>query len=86
MFLHLGADAVVALQDIISIHDYKGAKSVISREFMKKAHGKKNIIDVSDNRPKSFIVTSAHVYLSAISSLTLKKRAENLYYYANEGL
>lgn len=80
MFLHLGSDIAVAIDDVISINDYKSFRSVINREFIKKMRSKKKIIDVSDQKPKSFIVTASKVYLSAISSVTLKKRAENLFY------
>lgn len=80
MFLHLGSDIVVALVDIISINDYKSFRSVVNREFIKKMKSKNFIIDISENDPKSFVVTKSKVYLSAISSLTLKKRADNLFY------
>lgn len=80
MFLHLGADIVVALGDVISINDYKSFRSVVNREFIKRMRMKKNIVDISENTPKSFVVTNSKVYLSAISSLTLKKRADNLFY------
>ena len=40
---------------------------------------KKFIIDISENDPKSFVITDKKIYLSAISSVTLKKRADNLY-------
>ncbi|MDF2565358.1 MAG: hypothetical protein K0Q53_1753 [Massilibacillus sp.] len=80
MFLHLGSDIVVALIDIVSINDYKSFRSVVNREFIKKMKNKNFIIDISENDPKSFVVTKSKVYLSAISSLTLKKRADNLFY------
>jgi hypothetical protein len=80
MFLHLGSDIVVALVDIVSINDYKSFRSVVNREFIKKMKSKNFIIDISENDPKSFVVTKSKVYLSAISSLTLKKRADNLFY------
>lgn len=83
MFLHLGADTAVALGDVISIHDCRSFRSVVNREFIKRMRGKKNIVDISNAQPKSFIVTSSRVYLSAISSSTLKKRAENLFYDEN---
>lgn len=80
MFLHLGSDIVVALIDIVSINDYKSFRSVVNREFIKKMKSKNFIIDISENDPKSFVVTKTKVYLSAISSLTLKKRADTLFY------
>lgn len=84
MFLHLGADTVVALEDIISINDYKSFRSVVNREFIKKMRNKKNIVDVSEQNPKSFVVAKHRVYLSAISSTTLKKRADLSFYNEEE--
>lgn len=77
MFLHLGADMVVPLSDVIAITDLKSAKSDINKDFLAKMQDEKKIIDISDKNAKSFIITSKIVYLSAISSLTLKKRANS---------
>jgi len=77
MFLHLGADMVVPLRDVITITDFHSGKSNINQEFLAKMKDEKKIIDVSEKNAKSFIVTKNVVYLSAISSLTLKKRANN---------
>ena len=78
MFLHLGSDISVALKDVIAINDYSYLKTV-NEEFLKNMKSKKFIIDISDNDPKSFVITDKKIYLSAISSITLKKRADNLY-------
>ena len=78
MFLHLGSDISVALKDVIAINDYSYLKTV-NKEFLKNMRSKKFIIDISDNDPKSFVITDKKIYLSAISSITLKKRADNLY-------
>lgn len=75
MFLHLGADTVIPLSDVIAITDLKAVRSSTNRKFITQMRDKKKIVDVSSNNPKSFIVTDKVVYLSAISSLTLKKRA-----------
>ncbi len=75
MFLHLGADTVVPIREVISITYIKKSKSNINKEFLNNAYKNKKVIDISENNPKSFIVTNSGVYLSAISSLTLKKRA-----------
>jgi len=83
MFLHLGADMVVPLRDVIAITDLKSAKSGMNREFINKMRNEKKVIDVSENDAKSFIITTNKVYLSAISSLTLKKRANNFHIYEN---
>ena len=75
MFLHLGANTVVPLKNIISISDIKAVKSGIDNDFLKTVKKAKKTIDVSDGNPKSFVVTDHFVYFSAISSMTLKKRA-----------
>lgn len=77
MFLHLGADMVVPLRDVITITDFKSGKLSINKEFLEKMQDEKKVIDVSEKNTKSFIVTKNLVYLSAISSLTLKKRASS---------
>lgn len=78
MFLHLGADTVVPLRDVIAITDLKSVKSGINEEFLKVMNEESLITDVSEGNAKSFVVTDRMVYLSAISSSTLKKRAQFL--------
>lgn len=78
MFLHLGADTVIPLRDVIAITDLKAVRSGINEEFLRVMQEEKMIEDISENNAKSFIVTDKKVYLSAISSTTLKKRAQFL--------
>ena len=75
MFLHLGADTVIPVRDVIAITDYKSSRSDINDEFIQTMREEQIIVDVSENNPKSFVVTDKIVYLSAISALTLKKRS-----------
>lgn len=79
MFLHLGSDTVVALKDVVSIGDYRSFRSSVNRDFMQAMRERDAIVDISGSVPKSFVVTEEKIYLSAISSLTLKKRAENVF-------
>ncbi|CUH95761.1 hypothetical protein P22_1841 [Propionispora sp. 2/2-37] len=78
MFLHLGADTVIPLKNVIAINDLRSGKSNVNNEFLKTMKDEQMIIDISDNNPKSFVLTDKVVYLSAISSLTLKKRAGHI--------
>lgn len=78
MFLHLGADTVIPLRDVITITDLKAVRSGINEEFLRVMQEEKMIEDISENNAKSFVVTDKKVYLSAISSTTLKKRAQFL--------
>ncbi len=74
MFLHLGGDCDILISDIIFILDSK-----CSYDFEKASEEIYKIINLTDQNPKSVIVTNCdnnfHVYYSPISSITLLKRA-----------
>lgn len=81
MFLHLGQDTVVKFEDIIGIFDMDTTTvQKNSREFLNKAEKNGEIINVSYELPKSFVVCNKNkknkVYISQISSSTLQKRSE----------
>lgn len=78
MFLHLGSDRVIPLKNIIAITDMAIVKSGINQDFIKLKRSKKVVEDISEGNAKSFIITDKKVYLSAISTITLKKRAETI--------
>lgn len=78
MFLHLGADTIIPLKEIILISDSKDKNFVINSEFLQLMREEGMIVDVSAGKPKSFVITDEKVYLSAISSFTLKKRASHV--------
>lgn len=88
MFLHIGRNMVVRYKDIIGIFDIETAStSKITREYLNTSPDKQ-IISVTDELPKSFIVcgtglnsknrdnNTTKVYISQISSTTLKKRLD----------
>jgi ribosomal protein S8 len=80
MFLHIGADTVIPTKNIIAIFDMDTTTiSKDTREFLKIAEEEGFIESISQDLPKSFIVTEtdkkSKIYLSPISSVTLKKRA-----------
>lgn len=77
MFLHLGNDISVRTKDIISIHDYDIFKYGENKDFfdimMRKGavYNSKGLLEIT----KSVIITNDFWYLSAISPMTLKRRA-----------
>lgn len=80
MFLHIGGDVVLPLKDVIAILDID--TTTISRdtkEFLKIAEEEGFIESISEDLPKTFIITERNkkskIYLSPISSVTLQKRA-----------
>ncbi len=81
MFLHIGGDVVIPIKDIIAIFDLE--KTTISkdtREFLRTAEEEGFVESISDDLPKSFVLTetdkNSKIYLSPISSTTLQKRSK----------
>lgn len=84
MFLHLGGDAVVNLNDVIAILDLDiTSTSKITREFLGVAEEEGFVVNVSsEDLPKSFVIAETNkksrVFISPISSATLLKRARGM--------
>lgn len=77
MYLHLGSDYMIKNSEIIAIFNLKDSESDIYNEYIKKYADKYEIIDVSEGEEfYSCVLTENKIYLSAISSFTLKKRLE----------
>lgn len=80
MFLHIGGDVVVPLKNVIAIFDIESTTvSKDTKEFLRIAEEEGFIESISDDIPKSFIITEtdkkSKIYLSPISSVTLQKRS-----------
>jgi len=83
MYLHLGQSVVTEETDIIGIFDLDNTTgSRITKGFLKNAEKTGNVINVSEELPRSFIVSGKEndvtVYLSQLSPQTLLKRAETM--------
>lgn len=82
MYLFLGNDTVVSTKNIIGIFDLDNTTvSKFTRNYLKNHQQNNNIIEVSKDLPKSFVVevinNKINIYLSQISSSTLYKRFNN---------
>lgn len=80
MYLHLGQDVVIRTKEIIGVFDIeKTSVSKKTKEFLAKSKKHAEIITVSYEMPKSFIITKKDkkeiIYISQISAQTLLKRA-----------
>ena len=78
MYLHIGKEKMINRKDIIFILDYKGLKeNKIFNEFFENIK-KENIKDISENNPKTIVITKEEnaikAYISNISSDTLANR------------
>ena len=80
MYLHLGGDVSVKYKSIIGIFDLDTASvSAKTRAFLESAQKRGEVINVTNDLPKSFVVTKdegkTRLYITQVSSATLKKRA-----------
>jgi len=82
MYLHLGQSVVVPEAELIGVFDLDNTTgSRITRKFLSDAEKAGNVINVSEELPRSFIVSGLGdkltVYLSQLSPQTLLKRTES---------
>lgn len=84
MYIHLGNDKVVSDSEVIGVFDIENTSvSKNTKDFLSSSEKKGNIINVSYEMPKTFIITkkkdkNTTVYISQISAATLKKRGIEL--------
>ncbi|MEE0944742.1 MAG: DUF370 domain-containing protein [Clostridia bacterium] len=80
MYLHVGGDKAVNMNDIVAIFDMDNTTiTARGRKFLNAAGTRNEIADVSEDLPRSYIVTESDgkskVYISSLSPQTLIKRA-----------
>ena len=80
MYLHIGNDFIVKTSSVVGVFDLETTTiNNHTRVFLAKAEKSGQVINVSEEMPKSFIVCEdkedIRVYISHISSTTLLKRA-----------
>jgi len=80
MFIHLGGDTAAPKEEVIAILNMQlTKKNEINREFLSLAREEGFVEQIGDrSEAKSFIITTKKVYLSPISSMTLKKRSKEV--------
>lgn len=81
MFLHLGKNVVVNKADVIAVCDLDNtSQSHLTRDYLAVAEKNSEVVNVSDDLPKSFVVCEKYgrqtVYLSQLNPATLLKRSE----------
>ena len=76
MFLHLGGEITVKSDDVIGIFDIEECSvSRTTAEFLNFCQKKGIVVNVSEDMPKSFIVTEKNTYISNVSNRTIADRA-----------
>jgi extracellular matrix regulatory protein B len=76
VFIHLGGDTVIRSKDVIAILDrqVKETSETIG-EFLEFYQQEDKVEEIAKDMSKSIVITNEKVYLSPISSSTLKRRA-----------
>lgn len=79
MYLHLGNDCVVKTKEIIGIFDLENTSlSKDTKAFLKEVSKKGEVVYLTQDMPKSYIVTESggktKIYISLLSAQTLRKR------------
>ena len=79
LYIHLGSNTAVNIKDVIAIIDMdKTTVSKNTRDFLSYAQKHGNVINVSEELPKSAIICNHkgenRVYISQISPVTLQGR------------
>ena len=77
MYIHLGNDTAVPDKDIIGIFDIENTSvSRITKEFLSETGKSGKTVYVSYDMPKAYVLCTDSVYITAVSPLTLRARAE----------
>lgn len=87
MYLHLGQETIIRTRDILGVFDLDTTTvSRNTRDFLAASEKRGEVVNVTQELPKSFIVTvqatqksarkqTQSIYISQISASTLKKRS-----------
>lgn len=83
MYLHLGQNVVVLQSSVIGIFDLDNTtQSHITRNYLNRAEKDGQIINISEDIPKSFVVCEENgkrkIYFSQLAPSTLLKRSETI--------
>ena len=78
MFLFLGGDISVRSDDVVGIFDIEECSvSRVTADYLNACQKGGRIVNVSEDMPKSFIVTVDKTYISNVSHSTIVKRGKN---------
>lgn len=83
MFLHVGGDVVVNVGRVIAILNLRSGEEANPpiREQIRQLQVGRALTDLAGGQAKSLVLTESELFLSPISSGTLKKRAEQHHFW-----
>ena len=79
MYLHLGNETIIRQDEIIGIFDLDNSTiSAKTREFLANAQKTGQVVNVSDELPKSFVLCRENdgfkIYICQLAPVTISKR------------
>jgi hypothetical protein len=83
MFLHVGGDVVVNVGRVIAILNLRSGGNVGApvQEVVRQLQIGRSVTDLAGDQAKSLVLTETELFLSPISSVTLKKRADQHHFW-----
>lgn len=77
MYLFLGGDVTVRSDEIIGVFDIEECSvSRTTADYLNSCQKKSQIVNISEDMPKSFIIAEKQTYISNVSHRTICKRAK----------
>ncbi|MCM1165071.1 MAG: DUF370 domain-containing protein [Lachnospiraceae bacterium] len=77
MFLFLGGDVSVRSDEVVGVFDIEECSvSRVTADYLNACQKNGLIVNVSEDMPKSFIVTESRTFISNVSHGTIVKRAK----------
>ena len=79
MFVHIGGEYTILIDSIIGLVNLETvqASSTDMNDFLRQQEDENILEYVSEELPRSLVLTDDRVYISPLSVTTLKKRIEN---------
>jgi len=81
MYVHIGGECTVSDKSIVGIFDFDGTTQDNSetRSYLQRAEADDRVEIVSPDIPRSFVVTADRIYITPISTATLRRRLSRGY-------
>lgn len=80
MYIHLGNDVVISMQNLIAIVNIEKPISADIQDILDIATEERKLITISEkDKKKALVICDDYAYISPISSNTLYKRANHFY-------
>lgn len=85
VFLHVGDDRVVALEDLIAIVDARAHHVSAEPEFVTMARSEGRFYPDEEGEPNAYVVAEDGVYATVVTAQTLRRRTKQLIAFLSRG-